>query len=225
MSLGQIAERVNLPRSTVQRIVDALRAEQFLISASPTAGVRLGPALIGLAASASVDFDAITRPVIAKLADAIGETVDLSVLKGTTAVFTDQIQGPHRLRAVSAIGEAFPLHCTANGKALLSMLPPARVAQLLAGSLRRYTKHTVTSSARLTKAIDGIRHSGLAIDDEEHTEGVCALGAGFLDPLGRVLALSTPVPTARFRKKHALLGERLLEARDRIVMALGGSTA
>ena len=68
LSLTQIAERVNLARSTVQRIVDALRAEHFVIAATPTSGVRLGPALIRLAASASVDFDLITRPLMVKLA-------------------------------------------------------------------------------------------------------------------------------------------------------------
>ena len=36
LTLGQIAQRVGLARSTVQRIVDALREEQFLIAASPT---------------------------------------------------------------------------------------------------------------------------------------------------------------------------------------------
>ena len=133
LSLGQIAQRVGLARSTVQRIVDALRAEQFVIAASPTAGVRLGPALIRLAASASVEFDHITRPIMAELSQELGETVDLSVLKGNSAVFTDQIQGRHRLRAVSAIGESFPLHCTANGKALLRSCQPKSCSGCYAG--------------------------------------------------------------------------------------------
>src|SRR5580692_2393715 len=98
LSLGRIAERVGLARSTVQRIIEALRAEQFVIAASPTSGVRLGPALIRLAASASVEFDQITRPIMAELSQSLGETVDLSVLKGFSAVFTDQVQGAHRLR-------------------------------------------------------------------------------------------------------------------------------
>src|SRR5271170_753849 len=139
LSLAQIAQRVNLARSTVQRIVDALRAEQFVIAASPTAGVRLGPALIRLAASASVDFDHITRPIIAELSKAVGETVDLSVLKGSSAVFTDQIQGRHRLRAVSAVGESFPLHCTANGKALLSVLSSDKLERVLKSPLPKMT--------------------------------------------------------------------------------------
>jgi DNA-binding IclR family transcriptional regulator len=221
LSLGQIGARVGLPRSTVQRIVDALRGEQFVISASPTTGVRLGPALIRLAASASVEFDQVTRPIIAALSQAIGETVDLSVLKGKAAMFTDQIQGSHRLRAVSAIGETFPLHCTANGKALLSLLPAAKVAQLLRGELPRLTRNTIIKRTDLLKAIDVCRRTGIAVDDEEHTEGISALGTGFIDPVGRVIALSIPVPTARFTRIKTTLTRPMLAARDRIIEALG----
>jgi DNA-binding IclR family transcriptional regulator len=221
LSLGQIAQRVDLARSTVQRIVDALRAEQFVISASPTAGVRLGPALIRLAASASVEFDHITRPIMAELSQAVGETVDLSVLKGNSAVFTDQIQGRHRLRAVSAIGESFPLHCTANGKALLSVLPGDKLDRLLRLPLPRLTPNTITKPADLLKEIELSRRTGIAMDDEEHTEGICALGTGFLDPMGRAIALSIPVPTTRFKRIRQELGAQLLAARERIREALG----
>ncbi|HMK84551.1 MAG TPA: helix-turn-helix domain-containing protein, partial [Steroidobacteraceae bacterium] len=144
LSLGQIAQRVGLARSTVQRIVDALSAEHFLIAATPTSGVRLGPALIRLASSASVEFDQITRPIITDLSQEVGETVDLSVLKGNAAVFTDQVQGAHRLRAVSAIGETFPLYCTANGKALLSIVSEDKFERLLRNPMPRMTPNTVT---------------------------------------------------------------------------------
>lgn len=225
LSLGQIAQRVGLARSTVQRIVDALRAEQFVISASPTAGVRLGPALIRLAASASVEFDHITRPIMAELSKAVGETVDLSVLKGNSAVFTDQIQGRHRLRAVSAVGESFPLHCTANGKALLGVLPADKLERLLRSPLPRLTPNTITKFADLLKEIEISRRTGIAIDDEEHTEGISALGTGFLDPLGRAIALSIPVPTTRFKRIRQELSAHLLTARERIRAALGEPTS
>jgi DNA-binding IclR family transcriptional regulator len=224
LSLGQIAQRVSLARSTVQRIVDALRAEQFVISASPTAGVRLGPALIRLGASASVEFDHITRPIMAELSQVVGETVDLSVLKGNSAVFTDQIQGRHRLRAVSATGESFPLHCTANGKALLSVLSDDKLQRLLRMPLTRMTPNTITKPAELLKEIETCRRTGIAIDDEEHTEGISALGTGFLDPVGRAIALSIPVPTTRFKRIRQELSVHLLTARERIRQALGAPT-
>jgi DNA-binding IclR family transcriptional regulator len=67
LSLGQIAQRVNLARSTVQRIVAALEAEKFLIAASPTGRVRLGPTILRLAASARTDFVAVARPYLMQL--------------------------------------------------------------------------------------------------------------------------------------------------------------
>ena len=223
LSLGQIAQRVGLARSTVQRIVDALRAEQFVMAASPTSGVRLGPALIRLAAAASVEFDHITRPIMAELAQELGETVDLSVLKGSSAVFTDQVQGRHRLRAVSGIGESFPLHCTANGKALLSVLPEDKLQRLLRSPLARLTPNTITKPAELMREIQNCRRTGIAVDDEEHTEGISALGTAFIDPLGRSVALSVPVPTMRFKRIRAPLTTHLLTARNRIIAALGTS--
>jgi DNA-binding IclR family transcriptional regulator len=52
LSLGQLAQRVALARSTVQRIVAALEEEKFVIAASPTGRVRLGPTIQRLAMSA-----------------------------------------------------------------------------------------------------------------------------------------------------------------------------
>jgi DNA-binding IclR family transcriptional regulator len=227
LSLGQIAQRVGLARSTVQRIVEALSEEHFLIAASPTTGVRLGPALIRLAASAHVEFDQITRPLLALLSQKVGETVDLSVLKGAVAVFTDQVQGVHRLRAVSAVGETFPLHCSANGKALLSVVDEQKLGRLLRGPLPRLTANTIVQRADLVKNIEAVRRSGVAYDLEEHTEGICAVGTAFLDPIGRAVAISIPVPTTRFRNKRlkALLTEEILRTRTRMIQSLGASVS
>jgi DNA-binding IclR family transcriptional regulator len=73
LSLGQIAERVKLARSTVQRIVGALAAEHLLIAATPGAGVRLGPALVRLASSTNVELDQLLRPALVKLSRTLKE--------------------------------------------------------------------------------------------------------------------------------------------------------
>lgn len=210
LSLGQLADRVDLARSTVQRIVGALEAEHFLIAATPTSGVKLGPALVRLATSANVELERLLRPVLVKLSQAVRETVDLSVLKGSELVFIDQIPGAHRLRAVSAIGESFPLHCTAPGKALLSLLPDEKWTRLVARSLHAHTRHTLTDLDALRREVEECRRTHIAYDREEHTEGITAIGTAFIDPLGQLLAVSIPVPTTRF---DSLEGKLLVELR------------
>jgi DNA-binding IclR family transcriptional regulator len=198
LSLGEIAERTSLARSTVQRIVKALTDEQFLISASTRGGVKLGPLLIRLGASAQVDVAQLVRPLMQNLARQIGESVDLSVLKGASALFVDQVAGTHRLAAISSPGQTFPLHSTANGKALLASLTPQRRLSLLGKRLDQDTNATVTSLEALEKEIAQVQQTGLAYDREEHTIGICAIGTWFTDPLGRPFAISIPVPSVRF---------------------------
>ena len=122
---------------------------------------------------------------------------------------------------MSAIGESFPLHCTANGKAILSVLSDEKIERLLRGPLNKLTPNTITRPAELLKEIESCRRSGIAIDDEEHTEGISALGTGFVDPIGRAIAISIPVPTTRFRRIRADLSVQLLAARDRMLDSLG----
>ena len=154
LSLGQIAQRVDLARSTVQRIVAALEAEKLVIAASPTGRVRLGPTILRLAASARTDFVSIARPFLMRLSQELGETVDLATIRKDHLIFIDQVIGPHRLRAVSAIGETFPLYCTANGKAYLAQLDEVAIAHLIGTSYERRTPNTITLINGLTKELE-----------------------------------------------------------------------
>jgi DNA-binding IclR family transcriptional regulator len=213
LSLGQIAQRVELARSTVQRIVAALAAEKLLIAASPTGRVRLGPTILRLAASARTDFVATARPFLVRLSDELSETVDLAAIKRDHLIFVDQVIGPQRLRAVSAIGETFPLYCTANGKAYLAQLDEVAVARLIGTHFERRTANTITRLDDLLKELKAVRKSGVAFDREEHSVGICAAGVVIRDPLGNDLAISVPVPTQRFYAQEKVIVQRLLATR------------
>jgi len=217
LSLGQIAKRVQLPRSTVQRIVGALADEQFLIAATPNARVMLGPAILRMAANTNFDFARFVRPQLEVLARSTNETVDLSLLRQDKMVFVDQIAGSHRLRAVSAVGEAFPSFSTANGKAALSLLDDNEITELLNGRLFAETSNTITSTTKLLHEIENVRATNIAIDNEEHTEGICALGTAFCDPVGRIFAVSVPVPTTRFGGIRESVAEALLDFRKELL--------
>ena len=213
LSLAQIAQRVNLARSTVQRIVASLAAEKILIAASPTGRVRLGPTIHRLAASVRSDIVAMARPFITQLSTELCETVDLSMVRHDHLVFIDQVIGSQRLRTVSAVGETFPLYCTANGKAYLSRLDAAAIEHLIGRSYEARTPKTLTTLEALMTDIKVVRKTGVAFDREEHTLGICAVGVAIDDPLGSTLAISVPVPSQRFNQQHTLIAERLLAAK------------
>jgi len=225
LSLGAIAQRVGLARSTVQRIVAALAAEKLLIAASPTGRVRLGPTILRLAASARTDFVATARPFLVKLSNELNETVDLAAIKKDHLIFVDQVIGPQRLRTVSAVGETFPLYCTANGKAYLAGLDEVAVARLIGTSYERRTANTIVRLNDLLKELKAVRKSGVAFDREEHTLGICAAGVVMRDPLGNELAISVPVPAQRFHAQERLIAERLLATRRALEEHLASAAA
>lgn len=225
LSLGEIAKDVLLPRSTVQRIIDALEAEKFVIAASPNARVRLGPGLVSLGSAAKFDIETIVRPFLVRLSEELNETVDLSILDGTAMIIVDQVQTrSQRLQAVSFIGMSMPLHCCANGKAMLATLDMDTARLLTRGHLKAYTENTITSRAALEKELHQIRKAGCAYDREEHTSGVCAVGVGLNDPSGSHIAISIPVPATRFYGSEKELTAVLSRYRLLIEKALGSNT-
>src|SRR5579875_3664120 len=219
LSLSQLALRVGLPRSTVHRIVAALESEGLAASASPSGRYRLGIELVRLARSQHGDLRAQVHPLLQRLSREVNETVDLSILIGDRASFIDQIAAPHRLRAVSAIGASFPAHGTANGKALLA----AQVESLLPERLEALTPNTITSRGRLIQELGAVRRLGYAVDHEEHTLGISAIGAVVCDPLGAVAAISIPVPTQRFEGNEAALVRALRRTCAEASLQLGAA--
>lgn len=215
LSLGQIAKSVNLARSTVQRIVAALAAEDFVVSSGP-GDVRIGPGLVRIAASVASNTMEHVRPLLRALGDEVGETVDLAVLSGGSAVFVDQVPGRQRLVALSAVGERFPLHCTANGKAILACFSPEDADDLIDKSLGEHPGFALANRPKLAHELDEIRRTHVAFDIEEHGVGISAIGTALLDMFGRPVAVSIPVPAQRFSEQKDMLIAQLTGFRNRL---------
>lgn len=221
LSLGQIAKEVGLARSTVQRIVAALAQEEFVVEAHPGRGVRIGPALVRMGASMNSNFSEVLHPHLFALREEVGETVDLSILSGGSAVFIDQITGNQRLVALSGVGERFPLHCTANGKAILSCFAEEDAERLIEKSVAEFPGYPLGDRKKLLRELDTIRRKHLAFDLGEHGEGISAVGVATLDNFGRPVAVSIPAPTQRFEARREALVEALSRLRLKMVVIVG----
>ncbi|WP_204355869.1 IclR family transcriptional regulator [Marinobacter bohaiensis] len=215
MSLGEIAKQTGLPRTTVHRLVASLEGQQLVITT--TNGIRLGPALARLAAAAHVDVADIARPAMEVLGRRTRETVDLSVYRDGHAILVAQYGSDQELRVISAVGTAFPLHCTAHGKALLAEMAVDDCASVLAERpLERRTANTLTDHEAIRATLDNIRSEGVAYDCEEHANGVCGLGVTLKCGGAEHYALSLAVPRTRFDEGGGYLKAELVKCKAEI---------
>ncbi len=217
LNLSQLAREVHLPRSTVFRIVNSLEAERLITTKGENGVIQLGLDLVSLGAAVSSDLRSELRPYLEGLSLEVGgETVDLAILDVDHLLFIDQITPPRRLRAVSGVGIPFPLHCSANGKAILSALSLDEIFRIIPEQLKVYTATTIPTRIQLLKELEQIKIMGVAFDREEHTPGICAVGSIVNGPNNKLAAISIPVPSIRFKENEERLVQALLETRDMI---------
>jgi DNA-binding IclR family transcriptional regulator len=221
----EIGEHVGLPRSTVSRLLAALEDLGYVTSRGPRGLYRLGPEIIAMSTSARRGVLAGIRPYLESLSRELNETVDLSLLDGTRAVFLDQVVSAQRLRAVSAVGDSFPLHAFAGGKAILASMTPTELDALLPERLERLTPNTITSRRALRKELDVVRRTGIAYDREEHSLGICAVGAVIPSIYGDIVAVSVPTPTHRFVGEEERLTTALHQFVDEVTDWVGSLPA
>ncbi len=214
MSLGQIAQVVSLPRSTVQRIVGALQEENFIVAEKGSSGFKLGPELTALAAATRYNTVEECRLLLTELSQATGETTDLSALKGGGMMFLDQISGTHRLRTVSHVGDVFPLTTTANGRAVLAKLPDEQAERLIT---QEWDRRGISGDlSAFMKMRAEVQKTGLAYDLEDHAPGISAIGFAFADWSGALHAISVPVPTSRFEACRAEIESEILKTAEHV---------
>lgn len=217
-----LADRVGLPRSTCYRIVGAL-CQEGLMRLAPSGKLHIGAGLISIAAAVRRELRHEAAPYLKRLSLELHETVELVVLDGEEALFTDQYVPQRSLRVVAEVGDRFPLYCTACGKALLAELPDMEAVRLVPPRLEPLTSHTIVDRDALLREVAAARTAGVAFDHQEHTLGVSAVGAALQDAGGALAAITVAMPAARLDGHEERISAALLRTRDDIQQAINAS--
>ena len=201
LSIRQLAERADISKSTVQRLLSELVRLDLASQDTITGRYRLGPRTLALGSAYQrrLDVRAAALPHMTKLRDSTGETVGLSVSLGEQVMHIEQVQSGSELRAMFDIGRPLPLWSGAPSRLLLAELPDAEVERI-AHAERRADFSPVNPPApeALIEAVAETRRTGFAIALEETLPGVSTLAAPVYASTGDLVAtLSLTAPTIR----------------------------
>ncbi len=225
--LTDLAEQVDLPVSTVHRLLSTLESQGFVRreSAQELWFVGVTGFKIGNGFLASRDFVRQAKPFMAKLVAEVGETSNLSILQDGRAVIIAQHQCQEMMRMMVPLGSSSPLHASGVGKAILAGLShDQQVLQLESVSLDKITDWTIVSQDMLAQDLTLAKQRGWALDDQEHAVGLRCVAACLYDENSQpIAAISVSGPLARIDDERILyLGEQVKLAAKNITAFIGG---
>ena len=202
VSLKILSAETGLHPSTAFRILSSL-AEQGFVERTTRGSYQLGAKLmqLGSRVHASVDIRKIALPLMEKLRDQLGETVNLIVREGDEVVYIERTLAKRMIRVEQVIGSRAPLHVTAVGKLMLGAQGEAACRSYAKRSkLTAYTINTHTTVASLLQDCSAATRLGYALDNEEAELGVGCIGTLVRDANDHVVAgLSVSAPIERRR--------------------------
>jgi DNA-binding IclR family transcriptional regulator len=221
-TVGALAERCRLNRSTAWRLLSTLQSQDFVERDPETNSYRIGFAAFDLPGSGIDSLVRRVHPILGKLAAATRETASFAVPQGLALVYVDQVRSPSVLSA-DWLGRQVALHATSSGKAYLAWLPPEEVSAVLPARLERYTSTTLVDERALRDELARTRTRGFGVCRGELETTLWGVSAPVLGVTRRPIAVvsawgsSSRVGDDRF----AALGALVVEAAGEVGQALG----
>jgi IclR family KDG regulon transcriptional repressor len=204
-----ICTRTGLPKSTTHRLLTALETRGYLMPSADRSGYQLGHRLLhlGMIAQTATNLQTEARPIMVKLAEAIKESVILSVLDGDVGICLEMVECQQPVRLTMRPGQRLPLHVGASSKVLWSFLPEADILHIL-GSLvlTRYMPNTITDPQALLAELRVTGKRGYATSFEERDAGAMGIAAPVYNHQRRPVAgLGIAAPLARISPEQVPL--------------------
>lgn len=189
MSLAQLSEKMDLPKSTVYGLLATLRDYNYVSQDNESGRYLLGTRLfeLGNQVARSWDVRDLALPVMKQLNRQFGETVHLGAEDNGEMLYLEKIEADSLIAITSGVGLRLPMHCSGLGKVLLAQKSPAELKRFISSKgLPALTKRTIVTQASLEKELEKIREQGYAIDDGEIMDGLRCVGAPIKDATGKV---------------------------------------
>jgi DNA-binding IclR family transcriptional regulator len=168
----EIAKILNLPKTSVSRLLQGLTASELVIASHKRGGsFVIGTRLSRVLHSGTRWIEIATQRRLKELAGLVGETCFIA-RRFNGSVNSVAMESPDASVGIYVTpGHDLPWHASASGKLLTAMAADP----LPRGRLTRYTSNTMIEYPRLREELKKIRRLGYAIERSEHIVGLATI--------------------------------------------------
>lgn len=212
LSLTELAEAANIPKSTCHAIVSTLIARGYLYTLSRPRALYPTRRMLDVMRDICAKDPLVERatPVLERLRDATRETIILGKRQADSVIYLQVVEGLHAIRYSAKPGEFKPLHSSSIGKALLGSLKEAELRTWLKERrLQAITTATKVEHEVLVQDVLDSRKQGYFVTRGENVSDVWAIAA-FINVHNEPLAVAVAGPQHRLENNIAEMAQLLV---------------
>lgn len=215
----ELARRLDLPRSTVFRMLSTLEGLGFIERTGNDYRLGLAVLRLGFEYLSSLELTELGQPVISRLCDAIRQPCNLVVRDGRHIVYVAKVTPPTPLSSSVRVGTRLPAHATVLGRILLEDLSLAELRTLYPEEhLEAFSPNTPRTALDLFNLIEADRERGYVFGEGFYETSISTVAAPVRDYSGRIVAaLGSTIPSPHAgQAKAAGVAERVCAAADEL---------
>jgi IclR family transcriptional regulator, pca regulon regulatory protein len=199
------------------------------VSLRPPTNFDLKVTDLGMSALNSTGLREHSRSYLEDLRHRCTYTVSLAVLDGPEILYVDRARsfrrGQNKIDLNLRPGSRLPAYCTSLGKVLLANLPEAEQRDLIGDlTLTRRGPNTITSVKALGTELEHVLDEGMAVNDEELSQGLISMATPIYQERREVAAalnMAAHVSMISIEEMIDQLAPHLVSTADQISARLG----
>lgn len=215
ISFTEIKEELNIPKSTLHRILLSLEKRGYISRNDVSDKYSLGVKFIyyGETIKSNLTLSKISESILKDLANEIGETVNIGILYNDSVLNILSVKGEESV-LTSKLIPISPLNCSSIGKIFLAIKNDIELITYFSGN--NYEKRTENSICTLDKfkvEQNSILNSQISFDDEEYEYGLFCIATPLKNHNGIInAAVSITGPKVRMKMKNIdLIQKKLID--------------
>lgn len=225
LGVTEVASLLSLPKSSVSRLLHAMRDTGFLEAVPGSRRYRPGLLMFELGHTYRRNSTLVARAheAVARISRQCGHTGYVSIRDGRDVMGLTFQEGSRMLRVGTPVGERLPAFATATGRALLARLDDDAVRALHPRPLAPANPNSPADMDALLERLREVRRDGYCVSHHEANAGVDSLAVAVGDPAtGEEASLCIVYPAAIVAPEEgaAILAALRAEA-DRLAAMLG----
>lgn len=226
ITLTQIATSLDISTPSVLRHLSTLEERDFIYKNPRNRRYFLGTRLyiLGEIAENNLDILVLADPVMRRLRDKTGLTVNLAGFRANGVVILKSLLGTDATEVRVRLGTELPFHAASQGRVAMAFSKRDLLDVVKKVGLNRYTEFTIADIPSLQADIARVRARGWCMASQETRMGINAMSAPIMDSTGDCVAAITLVALLHnlAREPRQDQVSALLAAAEELSKKLGG---